>query len=812
LLPLTMMSVCVATTLHAASPQMRSVRPQGGQRGTEIEVTLSGERLGDAREILFYQPGIATTKLEVVDDAKVKATLQIAPDAPLGLYDLRLRTATGLSELRSFSVGALKEIAEVEPNNEFAKPQTIPMDATVNGVAGSEDVDYYVVEARKGERITAEVEGIRLGITFFDPYVAILDTRRFELSASDDAALVWQDAFASIVAPEDGAYVIQVRDSAYAGNNNCLYRLHVGHFPRPTATFPTGGKLGETVEVRWVGDVLGATSTPVTLPDRPLHDFGIVARDDRGIAPYPNKFRLSTFGNAIESEPNDDAATATPFAPPLALNGVIERAGDVDQFVFAARKGERYDVKVYARALRSPLDSVLTVGPRKGGTIGSNDDANGSPDSVLRFNAPDDGEFLIAIRDQLLKGGPDYTYRVEVSPIEPLLTLSVPNESLRAPGGHTVAVAVPKGNRQAILVNASRADFAGELAIDAEGLPDGVTLEADPMAASLASYPVLFHASAEAAVAGALSTFTGKPTDTKLNVPAQFQQTIELALGQNNNPVWTRTEDRFALAVTEEAPFSIEVVEPKAPLVRGGSMDLKVVARRRGDFKAPIAVALLWNPPGLSSSATVSIPEGQDEATIPISAGDAAELKTWRVVVNGTATAPGGPLTVSSQLARLTVAEKFVTFDFQAATVEQGKETDLAVKVTKLADFDGEAKVTLLGLPNKVATEPKTINKETGELIFHLTTDKTSPAGNHTTLVCRAVFLRDGEPIVHNLGTGRLRIDVPLPPKPNVAGAQPAAAPVAARPADKSEKPLSRLEQLRRERQQAVTGGEAEKK
>ena len=38
----------------------------------------------------------------------------------------RLRTATGVSELRTFSVGALREVAEAEPNNDFAKPQPIP--------------------------------------------------------------------------------------------------------------------------------------------------------------------------------------------------------------------------------------------------------------------------------------------------------------------------------------------------------------------------------------------------------------------------------------------------------------------------------------------------------------------------------------------------------------------------------------------------------------------------------------------------------------------------------------------------------------
>ena len=47
--------------------------------------------------------------------------------------------------------------------------------------------------------------------------------------------------------------------------------------------------------------------------------------------------------------------------------------------------------------VRSPLDSVLSITQRKGGAIGRNDDANGSPDSVLRFEAPADGEYVFEV-------------------------------------------------------------------------------------------------------------------------------------------------------------------------------------------------------------------------------------------------------------------------------------------------------------------------------------------------------------------------------------------------------------------------------
>ena len=469
----------VATPAFAISPTVRGMKPVGGRRGTEVVVSLTGQRLADTREILFYQPGITVTKIEAGKDGQATATFKIAPDAPLGLHDFRLRTATGISPLKTFSVGVLKDVEEVEPNNDFAKPQPIAMNVTVNGVADNEDIDYYAVEAKKGDRITAEVEGIRLGLTLFDPYVAILDSKRFELGTSDDAALIWQDGFVSVVAPEDGTYIVVARESAYRGNANCLYRLHVGNFPRPSATVPAGGKAGEPVTVRWIGDVLGEKTTSVTLPEGEDRDFGLVAQDERGTAPYPNAFRLSPFGNTIEAEPNETHPTATPFTPPVALNGVIGTAGDVDQYAFEAKKGQTFDVRVFARQIRSPLDSVLTIATRDGGTVARNDDSGG-PDSSLRFNAPKDGEYVVSVSDHLKKGGPLFAYRVEISPVTPELTLSTPNEALRR-GAGTMAVAVPRGNRQAILINARRADFGGKLSLAASGLPAGVTFEADTM-------------------------------------------------------------------------------------------------------------------------------------------------------------------------------------------------------------------------------------------------------------------------------------------------------------------------------------------
>ena len=788
-----------AVVAQAASPALSAVRPTGGQRGTQLVVDLTGARLGDAQEVVFFQPGIETVKLEKVNDNHVKATFKIKPDAMPGIYNIRLRTATGVSDLRSFSVGLFPEATEKEPNNDFAAPQPIALNSVVNGVAENEDVDYYIFEAKKGQRVTAEVEGIRLGITHFDPYVAIMNMKRFELASSDDSALVWQDGFVNVVIPEDGKYVVQVRESAYAGNGGCLYRLHVGTFPRAASTVPAGGKIGEKVAVRWLGDPLGPITGEVQLPGKYQPVFGVFAKDAQGQSPHPNIFRLSRWGNAIEAEPNNDHNTATTFTAPLAMNGLIEKPGDTDHFIFKAKKGETYDFAAYARRIRSALDPILYIGKKGGGALVGNDDAAG-PDSGFRFTAPDDGEYVVWIVDHLGKGGPDYFYRIEMTPVEARLNLSLQSEELPRGTGN-VAVAVPKGGRQAILVYTGRENWGGDLKIAPENLPAGVTAEVDVVPASQGVVPVLFKADAKAANANTLATVKGTPVDPNVKLAdQQFSHMTVMVHGQNLVNFWSQTEDRMVVAVTDEAPYEIEAVEPKVPLVRSGSMGLKIVAKRKPGFTAPINVTFPWLPPGVGASGGIVIPEKQNEAVIPMNADGGAELRTWKLVVNGSANTATGPMVVSTQLFNLKISPPYVNLAYQAASVEQGKDVPFVVKTTKAIDWDGEATVQLIGLPNKVTTDVLKLKKDTPELIFNVKTDKVSPAGNHQNLFCQVIITQNGEPIVHNLGSGQLRIDVPIPPKVAPAAApmpKPVVAAAPPPPAAAPPKPLTRLEKLR---------------
>lgn len=794
-----------AGVAHATSPGLSIVTPRGGQRATDVEATFHGERLGDAQEILFYEPGITVVSMNTSNAAQLKVKFKLAPDARLGQHVLRVRTAGGISEARTFSVGQYPVTEEKEPNNDFSQPQKIQLNTTIHGVAGNEDIDYYLLEAKKGQRLTAEIESMRLGSALVDCYVAIMDMKRFELAACDDSAFALQDPVASVIAPEDGTYVVAVRESSYAGNDGSRYCLHVGEAPRPLIAFPAGGKAGDEIEVKFLGDVRGDLTQKVKLPDQPSSDFDYYLVQDGQSVPSPIRLRVLSFGNALETEPNNSPAEATKTgAPvPLAFNGIISKTGDADFFRFQAKAGQKYDVRCVARGIRSPLDSVLTIHKADGGQIADNDDSGG-PDSYISWTVPEDGEFIVGVRDHLGKGGPDYVYRVEFTPVSASLTLGIPEFARNSQERNTVSV--PRGNRFATLIRVNRSNFGGDVALTAPELPQGVRLVCDPIAGSVNESPVVFEAGADAPPAARLVPLVGKNVENT-NIVGGFSQTLELVYGEPNNTIYYKTGvERMAVAVVEEAPFKISVVEPKVPLVQNGSMNLKVVAERAEGFKAPISLRMLWNPPGVGSQNEVVIPEGQTEALYPVNANGGATARAWKIALLARADAGKGPVWTSSQLATLTVAAPYVSMQIPIAAGEQGKSLGVLCKLEQLRPFEGQAQVRLLGLPPKVelAQNPLTISKDTKEVIFNAALAGDAPVGQHKSLFCEIIITQDNEPIAHSVGGGGvLRIDAPPPPKPNEPPAAQTAAAAPAKPADAPAatppKPLSRLEKLRLE-------------
>ncbi len=754
--------VGMALNGEAVAPHLASVLPTGGQRGTQVEISFHGERLQDTEEVICYEPGLEVQKLGPLKTNLVTAHVKLAPDCPLGEHHLRLRTATGLSELRTFFVGPYPVVAESEPNNEFTNAQKVALNTTVTGVITSEDVDCFAVEMRQGDRLSAEVEGMRLGRGVFDPRLTLFDPHGAVLADVDDTTLARQDPFLSLVVPVDGTYVLRLREATYGGNNDCHYRLHIGAFPRPTAVYPLGGKAGKTVTFTFFSAATGPFTQKLKLPTAPEEKFPVFAELDGLPAPSPNWIRVSSFSNLLESSPNQDQAhaTVTDLPPPIALNGAISQKGEEDWFRFPATQGVALEVTVFARRLGSPLDSALEVFDAKGRILAANDDAGGA-DSALKFTPAETTNYFVRIRDTLGQGGPDFAYRIEVTPATPSLAIKIPDVA-RNDTQSRQYIAVPRGNRFATLISAKRSNFSGELVSGADGLPTGVTLRAARMAANTDAMPLVFEATPDAPIAGKLLDLIASGTNGSSRAEGKFHQDIELVSGPNNTTYHGTRVDRLCVAVTQEAPFKLAIVEPKVPLVQGGSMRLEIAVNRAAGFDEPIEVQMVWNPPGVNSQPEATIPKGATNVFYPLNAGPGAEIHLWKIVVLGHATVAGGQLHVSSQLADLEVAAPFLSGKIETLWVNPGKPGKLTVNLHSAKPFAGTAAVRLCGLPEKVSTTPKTITKGDKEVVFDLVVEPGCAPGSYRTLFCAVDIPDGGQVIPHIIASGGiLRVVAP---------------------------------------------------
>jgi hypothetical protein len=785
-----------------AEPLVNSVLPRGGQRDSEETVLLKGNRLLNPEAIFFYTKGITATNLELKSTKEIKATFKISKDAQLGQHEFRLRTKNGMSKLWTFWVGPFPNLQEEEPNSSFEEAQPVPNEITVNGTITNEDVDYFEINATKGQRISVEIEAIRLSGAMFDPYVAILDAKRFELAASDDSELLLQDSTTSVLAPEDGIYRIEVRESSYRGGNNFHYRLHIGSFPRPLVVFPAGGQAGKSLSFEFIGDPKGKFKKTLTLPDDGSTSLAFHADENGSSSPSPNRILINSFPSIREQEPNPsikEATNANVYLP-LAFDGVIEKDGDIDNFRFKAKKGDRFYIKAHARSVASPLDPVISLYQVEGGSrIRGNDDANNGPDSLITQNFNKDAEYVIRISDHLGKGSPKHIYRIETIRLEPEFSASIPMFGNRDSQSRQM-LPIPRGNRVATSLTLTKKNFTGELDFFVKNLPPGVSAEIPKAPSNFTSVPLLLKADSNASLCDRLLDLDIIHVDKNdKRIDGDFRHQVELVYGPpNNRSYYDANMDRLAVAVVEPVPFRIKLHPPSTPIVKGGSINLKVEVIRDANFTKDVTVKILTRPPGIGARGSLKIAGKDTIGYYPLTANGASALGIWDIGMQGEAAdEEGGQFLAASEFIGLKVEEPYVSLKINMPAIQRGQDGKMLCNLSVKRPFEGKAKLELRGLPAFSTTEPIEFDANSSEIQFPIKVEDKARAGITKNLFCFAKVPFNGKLITHTVGQGgQIRLDNPPPkpkaPKPSTVSKTKPTPKVA-----KKEKPLSRLEQLR---------------
>ena len=743
------------------APELETVAPRGAQRGVEFTVAIKGERLDRVQSVLFSRDGLQLKAFEASSQRRATATFGSLPDCPTGEHPFWLVSPTGISEPATLRIGPFPVTEEQEPNDAVQQSQSIRLPSgeglTVRGVIESADVDSYRLRLAAGERLSAEVEAMRLGGALVDALIEVVGPSGEVVARSDDTPLTRQDPMVSFLAETDGDYVVSVREAAYGGDDESFYQLHLGGFCRPISAYPAGGRPGEKIEMLLLGDARSDATASPTLPQGPPGEYAISIDDGSGgAAPTPLKLRVADLENVLESESEEltDAGR-----PPFALNGVLSEPGERDAFVFEAVAGEAFDVEVYGARVGSPIDSTLVIEGPDGRSLVENDDGI-VHDSSLRFRAVESGRHVARIRDHLDRGGSEYVYRVEFQQIEPKLELTLPTLDRLRPHA-SKKIAVPRGGRAAVRIALGRSGFSGECRLEVDSLPAGVVADAEIVPVGQHLGLLLLSAERSAPLGAELLGLRAFGESGGGTVIGRLEQEIGLVFGQpRRTPYYSTRVSGAPLVVTEPAPFDLIVEPPAAPLSQDGIKELRVLVQRREGFNGPITLGAPTLPKWVERSEDrVVIPANQSEGVFPLIAGDRAEPGEYAMVLVGTARVDGASVSNASPRFDVRVDKPYASITIEDGATEQGRPASIRCRIEWDRAPSAASKAVLRGLPKHASASEALVNGSSREFVFRVDVGAETPASIHNTLFVELVTPEQGEEVRQYLGrTGTLEV------------------------------------------------------
>lgn len=214
--------------------------------------------------------------------------------------------------------------------------------------------------------------------------------------------------------------------------------------PAFDSLFPAGGQIGSRVETLVSGKGLeketflawSSDSHVVVLGgDKPKKFFLNIAKDavpgpclirlySETDASPPRIIEVGKFEEVLEKEPNDTLADAKQAEARMnvTINGMLEKAGDVDAFAIRVQKGRRITLDLHGYALGSPMDPAMRLLNDRGIEIAAGHDTH-NLDPRMEHTPPADGTMFVQLfafahppaADVSFKGSVNHVYRLTVS-------------------------------------------------------------------------------------------------------------------------------------------------------------------------------------------------------------------------------------------------------------------------------------------------------------------------------------------------------------------------------------------------------------
>ena len=699
-------------------PMITRVMPVGIRRGATLEVTLEGRNLADIRRVLFDKPGLtakfvgvssmpeepvdpkstaAVVPLGVKQLAKIEVTA--SQDAESGLYNFRIETSLGTSNLKPFDVSDLEEVQATEHPPEGGNWSRLPATLIGNmGWPGAED--RFTFEARAGEELVFHTAAAALG-SELRTVLTVTDSRGKELARAGDASRR-TDPVLIFKVPADGKYTLTVTDLARAGSRNHFYRVHAGALPYVDSVFPLGIRAGASADVSVEGTGLGAVkSVRVEAPTATESGQTIPLRIQTPMGAAINEIRLAVGPEpeTAEAGDNDSVATAQPLTLPVAVNGRIQgtHSGkpDEDFYRLSLRKGEHVVAEVMASRLGSRLDSVLEILDEQGREI-----RTGTVRCLLATLS------TLSDRDSKNRG-----YRLtSIAGYQEGDYVWVDDELNR------ITFMPDQPDEDIILRN-----FGGERMAEMNTSPQGHALNA-PI------YKVEIHGPDAKFPPNGLPVFKltarnddggpGFGADSRLDFTAPRDGEYRLRIKDANGFEGRDLAYRLTVRL-DEKDFMLTASPANPNVPRGGRVPVEVTANRVRGYQGPIEVELKGLPNGLKAERSM-IPAGQDSTVVVIGSADDPKLEDMApapIEVVGRGVADGAqllrvadarmPLRVVSVMPPPDIV---VTAEPREVTLEPGGTAEFTFTVERKNKFTGRVPCIALALPPGVTIDNTGLN------------------------------------------------------------------------------------------------------
>ena len=709
-------------------PRLLSIMPMGGTVGTTLDVTITGENTEDVRQLIFQHPGIvAVPKQDAngrVEPNKFQVT--IAPDCPLGLVEARVLCRLGISSARIFSVGALPEVIQTQPNTALSTAMNLPVNSVCNAVVAAKSLDHYAFEAEKGKRyvIHCASRGIDSKL---DPVVIIAD------ATGRDLVVERRGETLDFTAQASGRHIIKVHELTFKGGPGFFYRLTLQELPAD-ATLPSFPATQLVSSFSW---------PPGGLPQQ-------------------------------AATPEDETVGVQSIQLPGDISGRFFPAADSDTYQFEAQQGQVWWIEVASERLGRPTDPSIVIQRAQGPeaepqwveVLELNDIASpmkpssngyaydgppfdgGSTDILGKFEVKETGTYRLLLTD--LFGGTRRDarnqYRLVIRQAQPDFALAAWGLHMELRNGDRNALSKPlalrAGATVALEVVAVRRDgFDGAIELSMSGLPAGVTAKGLEIPSGKTRGIVLLTAAldapeglSEARLEGTAS-IAGRTVTRPVQL-AQMAWPVTDAWGEIPSPRLVQGIP-VSISLSERAPLTIAASERKVWEVKAGEkLTIPLTLTSHGEFSGSV-LSLKTLGAGLESNPKFDISLTSNQANGVVNLGVVkAPPGDYAIAFYGTAVAKYqyNPLAIPAAQVLVKEAES------QAKIIAEQLQQQMQVLASLPDDKKEAAQAVVAELSQKKQAADAAVTSTTANL--KALTEKAAPRDTAEIVISEPIAIR----------------------------------------------------------------------